>query len=372
MPLATVYRNIRVASRVLSIASLLSLVLAAGPHTLAGLRLATERLDPTVVIRHQLAAVTYSDFDAEIRAALAGQDAELARSLADLALSYGHVIDPVLLAEIAEAEKFSLTRSVGEVFDGVVLGKTDTMVNFLSAVVADQLVIGDIRDLGIEAGKYPNYDRTTVALAGAGLVASAATLVSGPGARIGVSVLKAVKKVGALSPRLLRQIGEIGGDLVDLGAAREVLQNASHTSLRKTGDDLVKLFRKDKLDTLMRAATSAGGLFKGQGFRGAADTLKKVDRLEDLPHYQRLSDSLGSKYRGALKLMGVGKLTLGIADIIGSTLLAILQSVWFAIAVGLTSLQFSLKPVLRRLFRRQTAATPALAVAPMPSGGPQT
>ncbi|MBB4064406.1 hypothetical protein [Gellertiella hungarica] len=335
-----------------------SAVLAFGQGAWDSLSLFANRLDPAIVVRHRLAAVTCSAYETEIRAALAAEDAELARSLADLAVSYGQTIDPVLLAEIVEAEKFSLTRSAGEVYDGFIRGETGTFVSFTSSVIADQIVIGDLRDLSIEASNYPDYDGVTVALASVGIAASAATLVSGPAARVGASFLKAVKKGGAVPPHILKEIALVGQDVVDLKLARKILDEIPSRGIGDAASDLNKLFRPDRLEMLMSPARSLGTLVKAQGFRGASDAMKRAERLDDLPKLNRLSEQMGSTFRGGLHLLKGSRFVLSVGEIVGSGMIAILKSIWLLASVLLFLIQLLLKPIVRLAFHSTSSPSP--------------
>ncbi len=90
------------------------------------------------------------------------------------------------------------------IVDGVIYGTSDEIEGQISAGVSDFLLVGDIRDLGMEGYNYFNdneVDKVIVALSSIGLIATGATIFSaGSTAPIkgAISFLKFAKKSGKM------------------------------------------------------------------------------------------------------------------------------------------------------------------------------
>lgn len=104
-----------------------------------------------------------------------------------------------LLSHIEE-KRDSLRYQSEKVLEGLSTGTSDELLGQASAIGSDFFVLGDIRDLAIEATHYvrdEEVDSLLVALSGIGLVATAGTLFSRGSTAVvktGVSVLKLAQK----------------------------------------------------------------------------------------------------------------------------------------------------------------------------------
>jgi len=226
------------------------------------------------------------------QAALAAGDADLAASFASLARAQRAPLPDALLAQIAQAraQEASAGARLGRFAEGFVTGRSDDGARLVGTLAGDLTLFGDIRDLareGWHAARGREVDRTMVALAGAGLAASAATYLSVGAAgvaRVGVSVVKGLRR-GARSGLdsghwlvgLVRRAGRSGAGLEALGATAR-----------------------------------AGARIEARlGPRGAFDALKIARAPKDVARVARLAEARGPQTRALLKIFGRGAIALG-------------------------------------------------------------
>jgi len=175
----------------------------------------------------------------------------------------------VLLKQINE-KRHSLSYQSEKVLEGISTGTSDELLGQASAIGSDFFVLGDIRDLVIEATHYvkdEEVDSLLVALSGIGLVATAGTLYSGGGAAViktGVSVLKLAKK----SKRMPSWLGSF------------IVRQSKHIRKGKDLSSLTPLF--SALDTLRRQV-------------GLPQTLKLLSHTTSLKALQKLTQ-LSKRY----------------------------------------------------------------------------
>ncbi|MBB1073851.1 hypothetical protein HUU62_05425 [Rhodoferax sp. 4810] len=103
-----------------------------------------------------------------------------------------------------EQVRGSWNYQAAKIGEGVLQGTSDETSGQVASVVSDFFVIGDLRDLanqGINAAQGEEVDEVLTALAAIGVVATAAQIASAgtaTPAKVGVSVLKAARKLGQL------------------------------------------------------------------------------------------------------------------------------------------------------------------------------
>lgn len=116
------------------------------------------------------------------------------------------------------ARQHSLSIKVAEFADGVVRGTGGSVESLAGAIMADFLLVGDVRDLLIQGGRWladEDVDRWIVALSGLGL---ATTLQ--PQFDAGAAVCKWARRTGAMSDRLAAALKRLGGQAVAARSAR--------------------------------------------------------------------------------------------------------------------------------------------------------
>jgi hypothetical protein len=282
------------------------------------------RNDPVQMLLYRLSGLDRADYEKEIAAALAKDDPELARSLADLAASKGIEIGGALKQRISDAEQFSLTRSAGQLWDGVVTGKAESPTAFAGAVASDLTVLGDIRDLVQQGVAYPNQDNLTVALAATGVVMTAALTFSGgtsAAAKVGVSALKAAKRMGRLSKALERQLVRLTADAVDSRVMRSIGRDLGSWNFTAALDEAKRLVKPPVINELSETGEAVRGVFVKQGYRGTLQVLESAETTGEVRQLERMSERLGGKFRGALFLKRGARLTFRFAEFFFSVVL---------------------------------------------------
>ncbi len=184
-----------------------------------------ESSDPAELTEFHLNGLTADDYRQGIKDALADGDAELANSLMELAAQQKVQVAPDLAKQVAEIQRAGLAD---DIWDGV-KGEADSPAGFAAELTADLFVVGDLRDLAKQAWAFPEQDNVVIALAGTGVVASLATVVTGGAAspaKFGVSALKIGKRLGKLNAKLLSDLRRLATKSIDFGALREVAGRA--------------------------------------------------------------------------------------------------------------------------------------------------
>jgi hypothetical protein len=148
------------------------------------------------------------------------------------------------IAQGVRKERDSVWRSAADFFRGAVTGRSESTSGLVGAAATDLLVLGDIRDLVIEAGKYArdeDPDEVIVALSALGVATSAASLAPEPTTKaavpveLGLSVLKVLRKAGSMTAGLaadLRRLGETGNAADRLKSLHRVASDISQIHRR--------------------------------------------------------------------------------------------------------------------------------------------
>lgn len=276
------------------------------------------RHDPARVLLYRLSHLDKPAYEREIAQALDKEDPELARSLADLAGHQGIVIESAVLQRISEAEQFSILRTSRQLFAGAVTGEADSPTAFAGALAADLTVVGDVRDLTQQAFAYPDQDNLTVALAATGVIltgATAFTIGSSTAGKVGVSAIKAARKMRRLSKGLERQLVRLAGEAVDTGVLKAVGRDLGRWNVGGAFDGTRRLIKPRVVNEITDTGNALSGVFARQGYRGTLQVLETAEDTADVRKLRRVSDSLGTKFRGALHLKRGAKLTLRVAEI---------------------------------------------------------
>lgn len=274
---------------------------------------------------------------------LAENDPELAESLSLVAADNGDPFPPELLAKIEEGKRFSLTRSASEVWTGVSTGKGDTPTAFAAAAAADAFVAGDLRDLAIEAAKYPDYDRVTVFIAGIGVAASASNYVSlGAAAplRGGLSILKKVKKLNKAPESLENDVAALARLSIDDDVIRAMKRRAGDLDVSGALQDGRKLIKPEAVKMVSDAAGSTFSISKKQGYRATIQTVENAGELADLKRLAAVAEKTGPKYRGVLALRKGAKLVFKIVEYLAEVIWTMLGVVVWVVFALWTVLSF--------------------------------
>lgn len=273
----------------------------------------------------------------EIRAALAGNDPELAQSFVELARDRRLAIDPELVAKAdADMQAWSSFGSTAWRFThGFFMGNPEDMASLAGTATGDLLVIGDVRDAAREGlrmarGEEPN--RLVLGLSLGGIVVTAGTFASfglAAPARAGLSVIKAAGKSERIGARLFR------------------------------------LLRLERPAALVEAASEIGTVEAKAGGRAAIEAVQLAQEPRDLAAFGRLAVAKGGKTRAVLKLLGRGAIAItgSIIDLALALMWAAANVLGFCASLKRTVERTTLAVIRRRKLRRAHLAANAAPAA---------
>jgi hypothetical protein len=320
---------------------------------------------------------------ANIEAALAADDADLANSFVELAREKDIPVADELSRRVSEAvtEENSSSHFAKRFATGFVTGNADDVASLSGTVTGDLFVFGDIRDV-VREGKHlamgEDTDRLVLGLAAAGLAVTAVTYVSVGGAapvRAGLTLVKDARKAGRLGEGLTKWAGRSAREVVDAPMLQHAVASGSVMRPGQTMTAIRAAFRAEKAGGLVRLAKDVGRVGEKAGARGALETLKIAEGPKDVARAARLAESKGGQTRAILKLLGRGALLLAVG--------AFNLSLWvFSALLALFGCLSSIKATTERLtmswllrkkarrLRKQMAAVsaqPALAASAAPA-----
>jgi hypothetical protein len=296
------------------------------PRGFEARQLLASRYDPVALADHAIAGTFNAEgAGREIEAALAADDADLARSFLDLARDRGVAVDAGLADRVAQANSgvAGARRSLESFARGLVTGEPGDLSALAGTALGDLFVFGDIRDALRESARLVSgqqADELVLALAAAGLAVTAGTYATGglgAPARAGLTVVKAARRTGRLGSGLAawltrsvrevvdwaalpRAIGavRIGGPALPLRAAREAV-------------------KVEKARDVVRLVADVGRVQAKAGTQAAFDAMKLAEGPRDMARVARLAAAKGGKTRAILRLAGRAAiwLTLGAFDL---------------------------------------------------------
>lgn len=228
-----------------------------------------------------IATLVGGDVDALIRDALAEDDPERARALAEAALRHGRSLDPATLDALAASRTLAgrslhQARDLGRALTG---GPIHTSAGLVTTLAFELTPAADVRDLVREgrralAGQEP--DRLLLGLSAAGLAATTAGLAqpaAAGSALAGKAVLKALLRGGRTAPDLARDLHR--GLTAAAPAAR-----------------------------VARAFDALGTIALTRGPRTALLAAGAARSLDDLPALARIARELGGGADDAFRVLG--------------------------------------------------------------------
>jgi hypothetical protein len=275
--------------------------------------------DPAALADHAVAhSFNASIAEREIKAALAANDADLARSFLDLARDNKVEVDPALAEQVAEANAAadSVSHSVESFAHGLFTGQPEDLAGLAGTALGDLFVFGDIRDAAREGSRLAigeQADELILGLACVGIAVTAGTYVTvglAAPARAGVTVVKAAVKTGRIGGRLAAWIGRSLREIIDWGALSRAARGASITEPAvavRASRDAVKV---EKAQEVVALARDVGRVQARAGTQAALDGLKLAEGPRDMWRIARLAATKGGKTRAILKLAGRGAILL--------------------------------------------------------------
>jgi hypothetical protein len=310
------------------------------PRAIEAQRVLIEQSDPAVIADHALDGFFDAEVAArEIEAALAANDANLAKSFIELADERRVSLQPELVrkVEAEQAEAASAGSRAERFARGLIIGEPDDLVSLAGTAVGDLFVFGDIRDAVREGARWASgqdYDRLILGLSCVGLAITAgtyATLGTGAPARIGLSLVKAARRTGRLGAQLGDYLARGLRAAVDWSVLRKALARASLTEPAvavRAARETVKVEKAGGLMTLMR---DVGRVQTKAGAQAAFDGLRLAESPRDVARLAQLAESKGGKTRAILKLLGRGAIMLS---------LGAFNLVWWIVGAALTLFGF--------------------------------
>ncbi|BBE71553.1 hypothetical protein [Oharaeibacter diazotrophicus] len=304
---------------------------------------------------------------ADLRAAVAADDRELADSLLALADARDIAVPADLRAAVADlaAPTATVLRGLRDFGGGALTGSAESLAGFAGVATADLLVIGDVRDLGREAAVWAGGGEPDLLVAGlsavgialtAGTVATAVSTVASAGAtapmaggaataRGGLSVVKAVLKApvkaGEAGGRGLRRIlVPLVDDAVDPSAlaraasAFDIADPGAAVRVAREAVDLRKAGRIGAVAADFAAVRAASGLRTAVWLGGRVET--PADLARGTARLTRLGDKgLAVTWRlGDLVVGGVLRLAGLVWDVLATAVGAVLGLAFGAARLG--------------------------------------
>ena len=290
----------------------------AGPLGMEANRILESAEDPAAITDRALAGVFDKSVAVrEIEAALAVNDADLARSYLDLAVDRGIEIPKEMAERVKKAVEYANSTSAhAESFArGLITGEPDNMVSLAGTALGDLFVFGDVRDAAREGARYvngENVDELVLGLSLVGIAVTAGTYASfgaGAPARVGLSVVKVARRTAKLSGRMAEWIGRSLHEVIDWSA----LKRAGSASLSEPAT-AVRIARDsvkaEKAGELMKFAGDVGRVQTRAGAQAALEGLRVAESPRDMARVAALAEKKGSKTRAILKTLGKGAIFL--------------------------------------------------------------
>jgi len=357
-------RNPRLAPVLLAVALLAALAAYLVPRGLEAQALLAIEDDPARIADRVLDETFKAEVaEREIEVALANDDADLARSFADLAAARHVALDPALTERVdaAVAEANSAGHAARSFAYGFVTGTPDDAAALAGTAIGDLFVFGDVRDAVREGGNLAlgrPADELILGLACVGLAITAgtyATLGTAAPARIGLSLAKAARKTGRLSGELAAGIGRMLRNVVDWSRLKRAIAGASISKpalAMRAAREAVKLRRAGGL---MHFARDVGTVQAKAGTRAALDGLRVAETPREMARVARLAEKEGSRTRAILKLAGRGAIALSVATFnLGSWILGAL----FATFAFISALKGTTERITLRVLHRRKGLAP--------------
>ena len=218
----------------------------------------------------------------EIEAALADNDADLARSFVELADTRHVPLDPALTAKVnaAVAEASSTSHTLVSFARGFVTGVPEDGAALAGTALGDLFVFGDIRDAareGTHLALGEPADKMILGLACVGFAITAGTYATvglAAPARVGLTLAKAARKTGRLGGRLAVAIGRMVRQAVDWSRLRKAVPacpSPTPAAAARVAREAVKV---ERAGGLLNLAADVGRIERKAGARAAMESLE--------------------------------------------------------------------------------------------------
>ncbi|TWA83105.1 hypothetical protein FBZ83_106288 [Azospirillum brasilense] len=250
--------------------------------------------------------------EAEIAAALDRDAPEQAEEYFEVGDLVGVPLDPSLRSRWAEETSGwrAMSRTARRAAAGVATGEGEDAVGIAAALASDLTVVGDVRDLAVQASRMIRgeaVDELTLGLSMAGVALTAGTVATAGGAlpaKTGVSLAKLARKTGRLSVAFQAELGRVVARSMDLPAFRHSVRDIPWYRL----DDLVAVARRHatRVDVSETRAllASFGAISQATSPTRTLAVLRYMDDAKDVQKAERAAKLLGKPVSGAFRLTG--------------------------------------------------------------------
>jgi hypothetical protein len=328
--------------------------IAIAPRAIEAGNLLARQDDPIALADHAAARSLNAQVAAgEIEAALAADDADLARSFLELARETNIPVDPELAERVerANAGAAATVRSLENFARGVVTGEAQDASGLAGVAISDLFVVGDIRDALREATRLAageEADQLVLGLACVGLAVTAGTYASvgaAVPARVGITVLKAARKTGRLGAAMTAWLNHSLREVVDWTMLKGAVSRATLAQPAAALRGAREAVKGENARSLVRLVGDVGRVQASAGTRAALDGLKLAEGPRDVSKIARLAAAKGGKTRAILKMAGRAAIVLTVG--------AFNLTMWlFWALVTLLGFVSSLKRIAERLTER--------------------
>jgi hypothetical protein len=318
-------------------------------------------------------SLTSSRVVAEIEAAFAARDPDLAASFLALADRSGLPVAPEQRRRVADALAAGDApgQMAAEFAEGLATGEATSWSGMAGILAGDLTVYGDLRDLWHQGSKLwagEPHDELVLGLATVGIGLTGVTIATAGGAlpaRGGLTLLKTARKAGKLSPALAAGTTRVLRDVVDLGALRGAAKATARFDVTAAREAVQGAIRPAHLARLRGLADDGMVLYRRAGPRATQDALALAQNAGELKKAARIAESYGSGTRAVLKILGRGAFVLAGALItLAGWMITGLLWIWTVLALvvvltrWLTRLLWPSRRARRREPRHERATTP--------------
>lgn len=210
---------------------------------------------------------------------------------------------------------------------GAIVGSGDSLEEMIGAVGTDFFVVGDIRDLVIQGGKWASdgsQDPVVIALAGVGVVTEIPALKQFD---LIPAVLKCFRKIGALTERFARYVIDICKSFAKTRKAEDILPLLSNThklcgtvGLARTSGLYRHIRQPDDLAALAKWADRSPDATCIAVRHGGDDAVDAIKRLPDTAESRQLLEKAAKKGPRGWPLLSPKTSKIGVAAGVGKSL----------------------------------------------------
>lgn len=282
---------------------------------------------------------------AEIDTSLRDEQFDDARSLLITAQQFNHPLDyPAYQQYLIQHDTTAsrLIRQVSGFADGFISGKGREASGVAGALVADFTVVGDVRDLNEQYGRYQQglpVNQLVTSLAGVGVGLTAATIGSAGFAapvKAGASTLKLATKMNRLTRGFRDELTQIAGRVFNWDAFFKQVKGASLSSIPRIAK---QMYNPQAAKRLSAVAGQANDIRKNTSVADSVNLLKYVDNTQELSRLHRVTQRYGIQATGIFRLLGKGavrgvKMLRLTIELILSALVSLFCALMFVASMG--------------------------------------